>query len=158
MNREYFLWLSLAAYAIHIYEEAMLGWLGWARSQFKLTQLEMSDFYLTNAVVIVIGAATAQIGWNYAAIGLFLPALQWINGLFFHVFPVIFTRRFSPGVITAVLLFLPIGTLCFWGAVKDGAADSLTIVFSLMIASALMAIPFVFYQIKSRFLKHDFKK
>ena len=113
------LWLMLFAYALHILEEHTLNWLGWARSTLKL-DLTWSDFYVTNAIVVVAGISTAMIGWRLPEVSLMFPALALINALFFHIGPTLVQRRFSPGTITAVLLFLPVGIWAYNGAYLDG--------------------------------------
>lgn len=109
---EYLLWISLFAYAIHIFEESTLDWKTWAESTLGLKNLQWTDFYLANAAVVVAGVCAAQVGWQLPAFGLLLPALQLINGLFFHLLPTITYRKFSPGVITSCLLFFPIALWC----------------------------------------------
>ena len=113
MTHEYLLWISLFAYVIHIYEEKILNWKSWAESVSNL-KLDWTDFYVANSGLIVAGMCAAQVGWRFPSFALFLPALQLINGLFFHVIPTIIWRRFSPGVITSCLLFFPIAILTYW--------------------------------------------
>jgi hypothetical protein len=51
-----------------------------------------------------------MIGWRLPEVSLTFPALALINSLFFHIGPPLVQRRFSPGTITAALLFLPSGS------------------------------------------------
>ena len=91
------------------WEEFVFDWQNWARNVLHLSA-QWGDFYITNVVVIVLGTAAAEIAPALPAVALGFPALMLINATFFHVAPVIWTRgRFSPGVITAVLLFFPLG-------------------------------------------------
>ena len=53
-------WLALAAYAAHILEEFSLDWRNWARAVVGLP-VEWSDFYVTNAVVVILGFAQAEL-------------------------------------------------------------------------------------------------
>jgi hypothetical protein len=114
-----------------------------------LKNLEWSDFYVANAGVIVAGVCAAQVGWRFHAFALLLPALQLINGLFFHVIPTIVRRKFSPGLITSCLLFFPIAILAYWGAWVDNVLSTGTIIFSLMFGAFVMAIPFIFLKLQS---------
>ncbi len=52
-------WLALAAYAVHILEEHTFDWRNWARAVIGLP-VEWSDFYVTNAVVVVLGIVTGR--------------------------------------------------------------------------------------------------
>lgn len=154
MTHEYFLWISLFAYAIHIYEETVLNWKDWAESVSGMKNLKWSDFFVANAAVIVAGVCAAQVGWRFPSFALLLPSLQLINGLFFHVIPTIVLRKFSPGVITSCLLFFPIAILAYWGAWVDNVLNKTVIILSLFFGSLVMALPFIFLKLQS-ILKKD---
>ncbi len=139
-------WLALAAYAIHMLEEYMLDWRNWARAVIGLP-VEWSDFYMTNAVVVVLGIAQAALADSMTVAPLSFAALMLINATFFHVLPFVRTRgRFSPGLFTAVLLFYPLGIAEF---VHAGAEPG-EIVLAFIIGALLMASPIVFLKLKSR--------
>ena len=130
-------WLALACYGIHILEEYSFDWRNWARNVLGL-KVEWNDFYITNALVIVLGAVAAELAATAPLLALAFPALMLINATFFHVLPFIRARgRFSPGLISAVILFYPVGIACYWRA----GADSGTVIGSLVIGAALMATP-----------------
>lgn len=148
MTHEYFLWISLFAYAIHIYEETVLDWKDWAESISGLKNLEWSNFFVANAAVVVAGVCAAQVGWRFPSFALLLPSLQLINGLFFHVIPTIVWRKFSPGVITSCLLFFPIGILAYWGAWVDDVLNKNVVILSLSFAALVMALPFIFLKLQ----------
>jgi hypothetical protein len=44
-------WLATAIYALHVMEEFIFDWRGWARAVLKLP-VEWNSFYVTNAAVI----------------------------------------------------------------------------------------------------------
>lgn len=140
--------MSLFAYAIHIYEETVLNWKDWAESISGLKNLEWPDFFVANAAVIVAGVCAAQVGWRFPSFALLLPSLQIINGLFFHVIPTIVWRKFSPGVITSCLLFFPIAILAYWGAWVDNVLNKNVVILSLLFASLVMALPFIFLKLQ----------
>lgn len=78
--------------------------------------VEWSDFYMVNAVVIVFGIV-ADLAAHRPLLALTFPAVTLINATFFNILPVIRTRgRFSPGLITAIVLFWPVGVACYWRA------------------------------------------
>src|SRR6185437_7208914 len=75
-----------------------------------------------NALVIVLGIVAANLARHHPGIALAFPALMLINATFFHVLPFARTAgRFSPGLITAIVLFYPIGIACYWRASHGGA-------------------------------------
>lgn len=138
------MWLCLAAYSVHVLEEFVFDWQNWARNVLHLPA-QWDDFYITNAVVIVVGIVAAEIVPTWPAVALGFPALMLINATFFHVAPVIWTRgRFSPGVITAVLLFFPLGI----ETIRRAHADGATLATAFVVGALLMATPIVFLKLK----------
>lgn len=143
------LWLATACYGIHILEEYQLDWRDWARSALRLP-VEWSDFYVVNALVIVLGVVAANLA-AWPAIALPFPALMLINATFFHVLPFIrMGGRFSPGLFTALVLFYPVGIACYWRTAADGRLDSTVLIGSLVLVAVLMASPVVLLLIKDK--------
>jgi hypothetical protein len=143
------IWLSVAAYAVHILEEFEFDWRNWARAVIKLP-VEWADFYLVNAVAIVIGIACASL-IRQPALALAFPALMLINATFFHVLPMILTRgRYSPGVFTAVVLFYPLGIACYHRALSLGIVGWRGVALSFVIGALLMATPIVLLHLKGK--------
>jgi hypothetical protein len=143
-------WLALAAYGLHILEEYTFDWRNWARNVLTLP-VEWDHFYVTNALVVVLGAVAAELAATQPMLALAFPAVMLINATFFHVGPFLVTRgRFSPGLITAVILFYPIGIACFRRVAADGHLDSGTLAGALALGAALMAAPVVMLKAKDR--------
>ncbi|WP_424811001.1 HXXEE domain-containing protein [Roseococcus sp. YIM B11640] len=133
------LWLCTTAYALHVIEEFVLDWRNWARNVLGLP-VEWPAFYVTNAAVAVLGVTAAMIAPELPAVALGLPALMLINATFFHVLPVIrFGGRFSPGLISAVLLFYPLGIASYVAAAPGWGGALL----SVLLGAAIMAWPIV---------------
>jgi hypothetical protein len=131
-------------------EEFILNWRDWARAVIKLP-VEWDDFYVTNSVVVVLGIAAANLGTAAPGIALGFPALMLINAVAFHILPVIRCKgRYSPGVFTAVVLFLPIGVLSYRAAARAGLLDPSTMILSILVGAALMATPIILLHIRSR--------
>ncbi|MBS0233011.1 MAG: HXXEE domain-containing protein [Proteobacteria bacterium] len=84
-------------------------------------------------------------------IALAFPALMLINAVFFHIAPFFKMRgRFSPGLITAVILFLPMGMACYVAANDAGVLDTTNLIGWFVLAALLMAMPIVLLHIKSK--------
>jgi len=149
MSHEHVLWIAVAAYGLHILEEYELNWRDWARSVLHLP-VEWGSFYVVNALVVVLGASCAQVGWREPWFALGLPALMLINATLFHVLPTITTRVYSPGLATALGLFYPVATWAYYGAWVDGALTVSAAVLSVVFGAALMATPIVLLRIKGR--------
>jgi hypothetical protein len=148
MSHAYILWIALFAYALHVVEEYMFDWKGWAINVLKLS-VDWVIFALVNGVVIVLGISCASVGWSLPAYALCLPALMWINATFFHILPFLVTKgRFSPGLGTAILLFYPISIWAYYGAYRDGVLSVSTLILSLIIGALLMASPIVMLKLR----------
>ena len=142
------MWLALAAYGLHLLEESTFDWRNWARNVLTLP-VEWDHFYVTNALVVVLGAVAAELAATQPMLALAFPAVMLINATFFHVGPFLVTRgRFSPGLITAVVLFYPLGIACFRRAAVDGHLDGGTLTGALVLGAALMAAPVALLKLK----------
>jgi hypothetical protein len=77
--------------------------------------------------------------------------LMLINGVLMHIVPFIRTGgRFSPGLITATFLFLPLSLVTFWTAYASGLAGIVMIGCSLVIGGLTLAFPIVMLTVKSK--------
>jgi hypothetical protein len=140
------MWLATAAYGVHIVEEYQLNWRDWARA---VIGLEWSDFYVVNALVIVLGIVAANLAGHWPGIALAFPAPMLINATSFHVLPTLWSSgRFSPGLFTALVLFYPIGVACYWRAAQDHTLGARPLIGSLILGALLMASPIVLLKIK----------
>ena len=143
-------WIATAAYAVHALEEYIFNWKAWARHALRLS-VDWPTFYLANSVVIVLGVVSAQIAPQAPVLALCFPALLLINATFFHVLPVLVMKgRFSPGLFTALLLFYPIGILCYHAVFQTGLLTGPALLGSFLGGALLMAMPLVFLKLKSR--------
>ncbi|CAN5163946.1 hypothetical protein BH10PSE10_BH10PSE10_21930 [soil metagenome] len=143
-------WLALAAYAVHMLEEFMFDWRNWARAVIRLP-VEWADFYMTNAVVVVLGIVQAETAAALPLMPAIFAALMLINATFFHVLPMIVTRgRYSPGVFTAVVLFYPVGIAIFAKLFEMPAFTAVHVILAFVFAALLMAFPIVMLHLKQR--------
>jgi hypothetical protein len=149
MTSEVWLWVATAAYGLHILEEFMFDWKTWANKVLKLP-VDWPTFYVVNSAAVVLGIVTAAIGWRLPALSLAFPALMIINAVFFHILPFVATRKFSPGVISAVVLFLPIGTWLFYAANKDGVLTTATVITAFALGAGLMTYPVMLLKLKDK--------
>ena len=142
MGRDWILWVLVAATGIHVVEEHALGWQGWAATVIgpRLgVVFTWTDFWATNGALVVLGVSCAATGWRAPAFALGLPALALINALGFHVAPSVIAKRPNPGLFTALLLYLPLGTWCYIAAGEDHRLSVLTVIGSMLIGAAAMA-------------------
>jgi hypothetical protein len=108
-------WLAVAAYALHVVEEHILGWYDWARKTMNIS-LGWEQYVITEAAILITGIAAASLSGSAIGPNLVVAfaTLLAINVIFFHVLPMLANRgRFSPGTISGVLLFLPVAWYVF---------------------------------------------
>lgn len=105
-------WLLVAAYAAHLAEEYFGGFPEW----FALiagNPMPRDVFLIINAVALAAmaaaaGAATRREPFGWLAIG--IATILLVNGAA-HLFASLVTGTYSPGLITGVVLYLPLGQL-----------------------------------------------
>jgi hypothetical protein len=143
-------WLSTGAYAIHVLEEFSFDWKNWARNVLNLP-VEWDMFYVTNSLVVVVGVVAAMVAPRLPALALGFAALMLINATFFHVAPFLVKRgRWSPGLITALVLFYPLGIECYRVQSHLVGLSTGEIVTSALVGALLMATPIIFLKLKDR--------
>jgi len=140
------LWLLVGACAVHVVEEYVLDWRSWAQGLSGL-QVTWGRFWLLNAGFLCLACVAAMVGFRRPAIGLTLPSLTLINGVFFHIGPTIVLGRISPGVFSATLLYLPISIWLFWRIRKQGRLTLAVALKAVALGAAIMAIPFVLFSV-----------
>jgi hypothetical protein len=143
-------WLAVGAYMAHIMEEFTFDWRNWARAVIGLP-VEWSDFYVTNAAVIVLGIVQAELAPTQPWAPLMFASLMLINAVFFHILPFVrFKGRFSPGLVTAIVLFFPAGTAIWKRALDDGSLDAASAILAIGGGALLMAYPIVMLNLRAK--------
>lgn len=145
--RESIFWLLVIAYGAHVMEEYILNWKKWVLTVANI-DISWNEFIITNAVVIISSICFAMIGFNNPYISLMLPALMIINAIFFHILPTIIKRQFSPGVLTSIILFLPLSLLAYYEAYKLNFLNTELLVTTICGGSIIMAYPIFLHKIK----------
>ena len=141
MNNQWIFWVAMASYALHMMEEFFYDWKNWANHVLHLP-VEWSGFYVTNTAVLFLGIGCASVGWSLPWFALSFPAVMLINAFFFHVLPFVRTKKFSPGLFTAIILFFPVGVYSFQLASENGVQPKEMGV-AMLTGILLMAFPIV---------------
>lgn len=140
------LWLCVGAYGVHVLEEFVFDWQNWARQVLHLPA-KWDDFYITNCLVVVVGVVSVEIAPTWPAVALGFAGLMLINATLMHVLPFILKRgRFSPGLITAVVLFYPAAI----GAMRTVELKASDLVTAFVVGAALLATPIGFLILKQK--------
>jgi Protein of unknown function with HXXEE motif len=100
-------WLAVAAYALHIMEERILGWHASMKKSMKLS-MDVDAYHVIGRVFLVLGAIAAFIQPTLPELARAFVVFLVLNAIIFHIWPWVRTQTFSPGSWTAIILFLPI--------------------------------------------------
>ena len=137
-------WLAVGAYALHILEEHILGWHGWARKNMNLS-MEWDSYMTVEVVLLILGAIAAMLAPALPVLALAYAAFLVINVTFFHLLPMIINGgKFSPGVISGILLFYPVG----YYAYADSGMPQTIVVWSVVIGAAVILWPVLLLKIR----------
>lgn len=139
-------WLAVGAYALHILEERILDWFGWARRTMNLS-MDWSTYTAIEVVFLIVGAIAAMLAPVLPVLALAFAALLVVNVTFFHLVPMVVSGgTFSPGTISGVLLFYPIGYYAYAGS---GQSQSV-VVWSIVIGAAIILWPIALLKLREQ--------
>ncbi len=125
------LWLFVPAYVVHVAEEWFGGfpqWIGTIVGQ----PLPATAFFVVNgiALVLAIVGIRAAIGSDrYGWIAVAIATIVLVNTLA-HAAGAALTGTYSPGLISAVVLYIPLGSLAMIRAVDQAPRQQLTLGFA----------------------------
>ncbi|HEY1583425.1 MAG TPA: HXXEE domain-containing protein [Chthoniobacterales bacterium] len=135
-------WLPFCFAALHIFEEFAWpgGFAAWytAYRPYVAGSLTTRFLILGNALLLVVTFLLGWMGPSWSrglSLWLILAALLAANGLF-HLRGVIALRRYSPGVVSGVLLYLPLCVWGYWHFIASGEASWQFAAISFMIGAS----------------------
>jgi hypothetical protein len=106
------LWLFVPAYLAHLTEEYFGGFPEWF-ARIAGNPLPRADFLLINAVALAVITASVYVAARRESMGwlaIAIATVLLVNGIG-HALGSIVTGTYSPGLITGVVLYLPLGQL-----------------------------------------------
>lgn len=144
------LWLFVPAYVIHVAEELVGGFPQWIATILG-RPLPVSAFLIVNAValVLLIGGIRAAIRTErYGWIAVALATIVLVNTLA-HAAGLALTGSYSPGLISAVVLYVPLGSLAMIRALDQAPRPQLTrgIVTGLLLHALVFVVAFALARI-----------
>ncbi|ATC65011.1 hypothetical protein CMV30_14130 [Nibricoccus aquaticus] len=103
-------WAPAVCFGLHIIEE--LFWPGGFREWYHLYRPQvagapMSYYYKANACYFA-AVLTVPLGRHSAYATLFVAGVLFYNLIFTHILGAFKTRRYSPGIVTGLLLYVPL--------------------------------------------------
>ncbi|WP_431855114.1 HXXEE domain-containing protein [Azospirillum sp.] len=138
------IWLMPAAFAPHIVEEYGTGFPDWVTHTLG-SSMTGGAFLLNNAVFMaILLSLTAWAAFRPSPLSAFV-LLSWASGnLFwnfvFHLATTFLYDRFSPGLMTAVLLYFPISLAVAWTALGERVLSRAAFAGAVAIGGALMLV------------------
>lgn len=138
------IWLMPASFAPHILEEFAAGFPGWVTDTLG-SPMSAGGFLLNNAAFMAILLGLAAWAWRRPSP---LPAfllLSWASGnLFwnavFHLATTLLYGRYSPGLVTAVLLYVPVSVAVGRAALRERALPPAAFAGAVAVGAALMLL------------------
>jgi len=144
MRFERFVWLFPAVYALHIVEEYGTGFPAWMTRHMHAS-MDNPGFLLNNALFMaILLATTAWASLSRSRLSAFV-FLSWASGnlfwnFIFHLVTTLQADSYSPGLVTASLLYYPVS---LWGGALAVRQERLT-VFGVLGAFAIGAALMMF--------------
>jgi uncharacterized protein with HXXEE motif len=118
------LWLFVPAYGVHLVEEWLGGFPAWIATVVG-RPLPGTAFLIINAVamvLVVIGIRAAVSAERYGWIGVAIATVFLINTVS-HLAGSLVTGTYSPGLLSAVILYVPLALLTLTRAVDQAPRD-----------------------------------
>ena len=108
-------WLFPLTYALHVTEEHLLGFPAWLGSQFGVP-LSPRDFLVLNAFGFALMSLAISVAFNdsrrYAWLYIGLASTLLLNAVT-HLAACVLTWSYSPGTVSAFLLWAPMSIVVF---------------------------------------------
>jgi hypothetical protein len=118
-------WLPLGAVALHLIEEFGVpgGFARWYRTHYPDRAKSLSNIFLVwiNVLLVAMSVAAGLIYPRLYGVEMWLivASIAGANGVF-HLLGTIRWKKYSPGLVTGLLLYLPIAIYGFWSFPRAG--------------------------------------
>lgn len=141
------LWLFVPAYAVHVAEEWFGGFPDWI-ANIVGRPLPAETFFIINGIamaLLVVGVRAAIRSDRYGWIAVAVATIALVNTLA-HAAGAALTVSYSPGLISAVVLYVPLGALTMIRALDQAFRPQLTrgVVAGLVIHAIVFIVAFTF--------------
>jgi hypothetical protein len=143
-------WLVLAVSAIHVLEEYAGGWVKFVNSlRTPIGHTTIGAFYLVNCIFILLCALAALLNASFIIFGLSIAALLFINALI-HIGGIVRLKRHNPGVVTAVLLYLPLSIYTYYLYDQAGLLGFTNLILSVLLGAGWIGLAVAYGIVASR--------
>lgn len=141
-DHQYRLWFVVMAMGLHCLEEYGLNLNQWLHVALHV-ESNWLDFNQINYAYTAYMIGAAVIGWRAPVLALASASLVGFNALLFHGGTSVVTGHYSPGTLSALLLFMPAALASYHGAYRDGILNARTLWGSLGLGLLLQLYPLV---------------
>ena len=138
LSLEKAVWLFCPAFALHVLEE-WPRFTGWAK-RYASPRYTQRDYNVIHTAGVAASLLAALIVWRFPNRPVtfmsfaFVFARSVLFNAFFHVGASVLTRSYCPGMITAVVIYLPLFALIADLAYQEGLLDVGSLLVTLAIA------------------------
>lgn len=137
------LWLIPVAYFVHILEESP-RFVPWAIKYFGAPET-FGQFIIGNVIFmayVIVATSLAILYPNEWTLILGLSAAAWIfSNFLIHAYYTLRTGIYSPGVVTAGAIYVPVSIYIYSNFWVSGLLSNLDIALSIVIGFAIMYVP-----------------
>ena len=137
------LWLVPAAYFVHILEESP-RFVPWALKYLGAPET-FGQFVLGNVifmVYVIIATSLAIFYTSELTLIIGLSAAAWIfSNFLIHAYFTLRTGIYSPGVVTAGAIYVPVSLYIYSNFWASGLISNLDVILSMIIGFAIMYVP-----------------
>ena len=139
----YILWLVPVAYFVHILEETP-RFVPWALEYIGAPET-FGQFVFGNVIFMAYVIITTTLAIFYTSeltLILGLSAAAWIfSNFLIHAYYTLRTGIYSPGVVTAGAIYVPVSLYIFSSFWSSGLLNTLDVILSFIIGFAIMYVP-----------------
>ena len=140
-RRSVMTWMPLFAAALHIVEEFVWpgGFQTWYRQYRPEIAKSLSTTYLVliNGLLLALCALSGYLGFTPRGAALFLTIIAVLGGNgVFHLWATLRRKRYSPGVVTGIALYVPLAIYGYIAVLHAGLATVETAIVSAVMGSS----------------------
>jgi hypothetical protein len=137
-HSQWVFWALVGAALVHVIEEYLGDWV--ISVQEYIPGVTLRQFAAVNAAFVTLCVAAASVGANCVVFALSVASLVLINAII-HIGATVVCRRYSPGVVSAVLPYIPLGLYAFYAATGSGQMSLAVGVGAMVLGVLWMAVP-----------------
>jgi hypothetical protein len=138
IGHDYILWIAFAAVGVHLAEAHLCGILDY----YKKKDLTAGAFAVKKVMWLVVVLACAMVGWAHPVFSMLVPALL-ILGTIKCIVGSIKHHMWMPGLLSAIVLYIPIGVALYVMGSRDGVLTYMSGFLGLLWAVLLILFPWL---------------